>query len=221
MTCGVCCNNCCKHVHFKLLFTILIFFIFYHWYKVYNKIFSALSIHKCISITRQCTQEDGIPKMNCETWTHSSLSMAWCMPIQHQNNCVVYREMCAKGDMKSWSASLRNKSYIRMVHWRNEQSCNGSGSFEAKFKQAVTGKIGNVSLIVKISEFTSSQLHMLNMPQNVELSRNFRVNFRKLLWQKVQISKIGSMKYLNWKTECKVHIDTREHSPKCGSIWKL
>jgi hypothetical protein len=53
----------------------------------------------------------------------------------------------------------------------NEQSWNGTGSFEAKFKPAITGKIGNVPLILKKSEFTSSQMHMLYIPQNVERGR--------------------------------------------------
>jgi len=102
MTCGVWCNNCCKHVHFKLFRKFIchkdlctysagshtpyypsIFFI------IYNQIFPALPVHvKRISITH-CTEEEG------ELWTMDSTIIIsglefWYMPIQHQNNCVVW-----------------------------------------------------------------------------------------------------------------------------------
>jgi hypothetical protein len=56
---------CMYAQHTILLIILLSSSFFYHWSKVYNKIFCAFSIHKHISITRQGMREEGgIPKMN-------------------------------------------------------------------------------------------------------------------------------------------------------------
>ncbi len=111
-------------------------------------------------------EDGGIPKKG-ELWLMNWIIIIiinglefWCMPIQHQNNWVVWSttERYMQKEMENPEVQAWETREYKDGALRNEQSCNSFGSFEAtKFKPAITGKIGNLPLILKKCELT--QVH--------------------------------------------------------------